>query len=320
MRKTFPSSNLVSYREGLAAGASRRELAGSSYRRVHHDLYLGAEHSPEHPDVRIQIAARIAGDQGHVGGWAAARIHETRALRRGHPSGVRGYFDGLAPWPGGTGELEPVLLCMSRTAKVRQSPHIETLRSDLEPEDLMEIDGISLTSPLRTAFDLARRRAPWHAVTAVDRLAHLGIVDLTELGHYADSLSRKHGARRALTVIRQADARAESPPESLTRMVWHDARLPRPTVNAEVRTADGEFVARVDLLDPRSRLVVEYDGSHHASAEQRARDSRREEALEELGYVVVKVTSTDLASPGSRWRLRARLIRAYRRALMTVTP
>ena len=306
---------LLRYQTALEAGISRHELRSHEFTRVHHNLYLSATESPRDPDVRTRIAAHIAGGQAHVGGWAAARILERRALASATGGDSLRLFDGIAPWPGSNGELEPVLLCMNRDAKIRTPPGIRPLRSDLEPEDLVNLEGLSMTSPLRTAFDLARTQAPWHAVASVDRLAHLGIIDLTEFNDYVRVLARRKGAPAALKIARVADRRAESPPESVTRMIWSEARLPRPLVNAEIHAPSGAFVARVDLLDPASRLIVEYDGAHHASASQRSRDSAREQALEELGYIVVKVTAADLASPESRRALRSRLVRAYRQAL-----
>lgn len=306
---------LLRYRDALEAGLTRRELDGAEFTRVHHNLYLGEARSPEDADIRIRIAAHVAGDQAHVGGWAAARFLERQALAAAPRESTLRLFDGLEPWPGGRGELDPVLLCMNRDAKIRRPPHIRTLRSDLEQEDLVEIDGLSMTAPLRTAFDLARIQSPWHATASVDRLAHLGIIDLRELDAYVRSQTRRRGVKQALTITRRADGRAESPMESVTRMIWLEARLPRPQVNANVYALDGSFVARVDLLDPASRLIVEYDGAHHASATQRSRDDARRQTLEELGYVYITVTAVDLAKPQARERLRVRLVRAYRRAL-----
>src|SRR5690606_13494348 len=102
--------------------------------------------------------------------------------------------------------------------------------------------------------------------------------------------------------------------ESLTRLIWLEARLPVPSVNEEIFDDDGKFVARVDLRDPTRLLVAEYDGAHHASAARRQRDAARRQALEELGYTMVTITAADVATPNSRRLLKERLVRARRMA------
>ncbi|NLF04448.1 MAG: DUF559 domain-containing protein [Actinomycetales bacterium] len=292
----------------------RKAVYSGDYIKVHHDLYLDGSADPRDPDVRMRIAAHIAGTQAHLGGWAAARCYERNTLRQiGEPGAIR-YFDGAVPWPDSDGELARVMLCMNRDANIRKVEGIRPLRSDLDETDIVTLDGFSITSPERTAFDLARTEPKWRAVAAVDRLAHLGIVDLAELRTYAQVMERRHGIRKVTAVIRLADARAESPMESLTRLIWLEARLPVPSVNEEIFDDDGKFVARVDLRDPTRLLVAEYDGGHHASAARRQRDAARRQALEELGYTMVTITAADVATPNSRRLLKERLVRARRMA------
>ncbi len=296
-------------------GISRRELEGDGYIRVRRGLYLEATVDPGEPSVRARVAAEVARDIGHLGGWAAARSFEEESLGQlGERDELR-VFDGLVPWPDGRGEQERLLVLIPRCARLTASPGVRVVRSDLEADEVVTLDGLRITAPLRTAFDLARTRSLRGGVIAIDRLASLGVINLEE---FRASLGRYRGVpgvRRAREVAALADGRAESPPESVTRMIWLDAGLPRPQANVEVRDGAERFVARVDLLDPRSRLAVEYDGAHHATAAQRSRDSARELALEALGYIVVKVTAADLATPGARRLLQRRLRQAYRRAL-----
>ncbi|WP_336923739.1 DUF559 domain-containing protein [Aquipuribacter sp. SD81] len=115
-------------------------------------------------------------------------------------------------------------------------------------------------------------------------------------------------ARRALPLL---DGRAESPPESVLRLLVHEAGLPRPVPQLVVTGPDGRAVARVDLGWPDQRVAVEYDGRHHMEAGQWQRDLRRRERLEELGWRVVVVTREDLAHDplGTAARVRRALTR-----------
>lgn len=84
--------------------------------------------------------------------------------------------------------------------------------------------------------------------------------------------------------------------ESLVRVILVAAGLPCPEVNPWIVNADGRRVARVDLLFPQWKLIVEYDGIHHErDKRQRQRDHERREELDSLGYRMLVITTADLA-------------------------
>jgi hypothetical protein len=102
------------------------------------------------------------------------------------------------------------------------------------------------------------------------------------------------GIRLLREALRLADPRAESPPESLLRVLILVSGLPRPVPQYEVW--DGaRFVARLDLAWPAVRAAVEYDGAHHREPDQFRRDLLRHNRLRELGWVVLQVDSAQLA-------------------------
>lgn len=311
--REIQTSGPIRLSEAPALGLTRRELTGPSFVRIRHGYYLDAELDRDDPDVRIRVAQKLAGDRAVLGGWAAARVLEMLTLD-GLPQGTwMQVFDGLVPWPEGRGEPEDLLLC-SPARKISPSPGTRVMRTALSPEDRIVVGSTTITSPLRTAFDLARTRSLGAGLVGVDRLAHLGLISVEAFGDYVTEHRGMRGVAQAAKVQRLADAGAESPPETLTRLVWLDAGLPRPEANSEVRDRAGRFIARVDLLDRSHRLVAEYDGAHHASSAQRSRDSARELALESLGFTVVKVTAADLESPAAREGLRRRFRAAYHHA------
>ncbi|KZX21934.1 endonuclease domain-containing protein [Rathayibacter tanaceti] len=116
-------------------------------------------------------------------------------------------------------------------------------------------------------------------------------VDLEVLASRAASF-RGRGGRRARDAVPWVRVGAESPMETLLRLLLLRAGLPEPEVNVELYDDEGRFVARVDLLYRARRVVVEYDGDQHRSDRaQYERDIRRIEAIEALGYRVVRVRS-----------------------------
>ena len=50
----------------------------------------------------------------------------------------------------------------------------------------------------------------------------------------------------------------------------------------------------VDFCIPRARLVIEIDGSQHYEEEARARDQERDAALDRLGILTLRYSSSDI--------------------------
>ena len=299
-------------RQAEVAGLSRWRLEGPEYVRVRHGLYAPAGTPLDDADVRIALVAGALPTGYAVGGWAAARLHERAAAGPGDELVV---FDGrLAEMdPRDRAEL-PVLVCGSRPCRVRPQPGMRLFRSDLGPDDVAVVEGVVVTSAGRTAFDLARLWDTTPGVVALDRFRSLGLVTPEALGAVIAARRGWVGVGRARRALELSADGVESPRESMVRLLWHGARLPRPTCNAVVRDRHGRFVARVDLLDDASGLVAEYDGAVHAAARRRWSDAVREEDLEGLGLVVVRANDPDVATADGRARWQARLRAAHLRA------
>lgn len=111
--------------------------------------------------------------------------------------------------------------------------------------------------------------------------------------------SRGHGTvRRALGRVRLG---AESPAETRTRLLITDSGLPEPSAQHVVRDGSGAFVGRLDLSWPELLLAVEYDGQlHRLDSVQYAVDLERHRRLQELGWLVIRVTKEDLRDGGGR--------------------
>lgn len=94
---------------------------------------------------------------------------------------------------------------------------------------------------------------------------------------------------------------AESPAETRTRLLITDGGLPEPVAQHVVRDASGAFVGRLDLSWPGLLLAVEYDGQQHrVDSRQYAIDIERHRRLQELGWLVIRVTKEDLHDGGRR--------------------
>jgi hypothetical protein len=156
---------------------------------------------------------------------------------------------------------------------------------NLRPDDVMEIGGVRVTTPLRTAWDLGRTRYPEPAIAGIDAMLALG-VDHDEL---LAGVERFKGMRWVTTLRAVAplgDRRSQSPGESVLRLRWIQAGLPTPTPQVEV-WRDGVLLGVLDLANEDLRYAAEYDGREwHSSPEQKDHDAGRRGEIEFTGWVI----------------------------------
>ncbi|MEZ0362989.1 DUF559 domain-containing protein [Mycobacterium sp. pUA109] len=172
-------------------------------------------------------------------------------------------------------------------------PKVVVHRDTLKPGEMTSVDGIAVTDPARTAFDIGRRtRSRLAGLQRLDALANATGVGIAEV----EVVIAAHPGARGLTRLRQVlplvDGGAESPQETRTRLVLIDAGLPKPETQIMVYDEYGEFVARVDIGYRDLRVGIEYDGPQHwTDPKQRQRDIDRQVALAALGWVIIRVSA-----------------------------
>ena len=169
-------------------------------------------------------------------------------------------------------------------------------RAVVPGSDVRSVRSYTCTTPVRTAVDIARHEELRDAVVALDVLLGRGLVNPARLAEAVASLPTGRGCKRARLAAALADGRAESPPETVVRVLLRTAGLD-PVPQFVIRDGQGRFVARVDLAFPDHRVAIEYDGAGHGRPGQLARDRRRLNALVAAGWRVVHLTAADLHAP-----------------------
>lgn len=166
----------------------------------------------------------------------------------------------------------------------------------LLPSDVMEIEGVKVTTPLRTALDLGRVRWPERAIAALDAMLRLGAFEHEELLGHVHRFSGARWVRTLRTVAPLADARSESPGESVLRLKMVERRIP---VEPQVEVwDDARFVARLDLADRESMFGGEYDGDEwHSTPEQRAHDRARRRDADDQGWTLAVFRKENVFGP-----------------------
>jgi hypothetical protein len=155
------------------------------------------------------------------------------------------------------------------------------------------IGGMRVTTPARTALDLACRYPVGKAVAAIDALAratHLKIADVELL---ADRYKGRRGIRKARAVLDLVDPGAESPQETWLRLLVIRHGFPRPQTQIPVYDEYGALIAVLDMGWEDIKLALDYEGDHHRNPVRFNKDIRRHDHVTELGWMDIRVTSRD---------------------------
>jgi hypothetical protein len=251
---------------------TRRMLAGPSWRRLFSDVYLHADTVLDHFSW-CQAAALLLPSDGALSGQSAAFL----------------FGADLLPIGGA-----PVQVTVPQGVALRSRSGLVIRRSALPEKDVWRRASLPVTSPVRSAFDLARHLDLVEAVVAVDALLYRRLVSLPALADFAASHKGWYGVRQVARVLDLAAVGVESPMETRLRVLLVLAGLPRPVVQPDVFDAAGRFVARLDLAYPELRIGLEYDGDHHRDRQTFQRDVARLNRLRLCGWTVLRFTADDV--------------------------
>jgi len=183
---------------------------------------------------------------------------------------------------------------------------------DLTDDERRLVDGMRITTPVRTAFDIGRSMRRDHAVVHLDALTHATDLKIRDVLTLADGKRGLRGVRKLRKTLAFVDGGAESPQETRVRLLFMDAGLPVPETQIEFADEYGVVRIRVDMGWREWKVAVEYDGVQHWSDKyQRSWDIDRIAMLEAAGWVVIRVSAEMLTRPGV---IIERVLRALRRA------
>lgn len=266
-------------------------LRGAGYRRLLPDTYASVgtvlaarNRSTDGPTatrdcalvLRSHAAYRWARGRAVVSGYSAAELLDRSCAPLDAPAELT--------------VAEHILRCRDGVL-VRRGP--------LHPGEITAVEGIRVTTPLRTAFDLGCRLDLVEAVVAVDALAR-GRFRPDLLLNFAVRYPGTRGVRHLAEVLSYADARSGSPPETRLRMLLVLAGLPRPAVQHPVLDDDARRAVWLDLAYPAHRIGIEYEGADHARPERVLRDTSRYTRLVAAGWRIYRYTHADLGGDPER--------------------
>lgn len=273
--------------QALDRGISRHELRAlvreAQVRKLFTNVYVAVD-VPDTIELRAAAVALVVSPHQVVCDRTAAWLHGVDVL---------GLTDKEV--------LPPVELCALRGHAVAGRDGVDGRTRDLQPRDIMEVHGVLVTTPLRTALDLACGLGRHRALGALDQFMRLHGTTIWEMRRELRRYFRRRGVLQARELVPLADPRAESLRESWVRLELHDAEMPPPVPQHRVYYTESRYY-RLDLAYPAHRVVVEYDGEEfHDSEDQRELDRTRRTWLRDQGWIVIVVRKADLEDPRQAW-------------------
>lgn len=197
---------------------------------------------------------------------------------------IRGWD--LPPVP----DTAPVLVALQQDDPRPLRDGIRTSRHP-EPIPFEVIEGLRCAIAAESVLACARWLSVLDLVVVVDSALRARDVTIEELR--AVCRPRRRGRGALLAALTLVDGRAESPWETLLRLL-HVAVDVEVVPQLEVRDEGGVLVARVDLHVVGTTSDHEYDGGHHREPDEHRDDLRRERRLSSLGRVRRGYTASDV--------------------------
>lgn len=289
----------ITVREALGSGLTRKRLRSKAWRAPFSGVRLPAG-APDDVLTRCRALAGVLDD-----GVAFSHVTALRLL------GVD------VPW---TLEDDDRIHVVTRDAEDRPDrAGVVAHWSRQSFLDTVEVQGLLVTSPAQTFVHVAvGLRRPDDVVVLGDAMMRRKrrLTTTDELVRIAERTHKVKGIVQVREQIPRMRPGTDSLMETRTRLLLVAANLPCPVVNEVVWAPDGSYVKRVDMLYPRHKIAIEYDGDQHRTDKAQWRDDvRRRRRLEELGWTVVVVVADDvLHDPaGLISRVRAAVDAAERR-------
>jgi hypothetical protein len=180
---------------------------------------------------------------------------------------------------------------VTRPRTFRPQSGLRCHRAVLRADEVGEVDGIPVTSPFRTALDVAALGDPSEVEHALHEIQVRGMTDAVSL----DALLGRHSGHRGAALLRRV--RASKAPIGVPRNVFERAfvafldeyGLPRPAMNATLALR-GRFY-EIDALWRLERLAAELDGREvHGTGDSFESDRQRDRILLAEGWRTTRIT------------------------------
>lgn len=252
--------------EAVAQGAVSRHRLGRC-RRIYPDVYL-PDDQPATLRDRIEGAWLWSRRRGIIAGLAASALHGAR-------------------WVDDDVIIEMLL------PNGRPPSGVIARNEAVADDELTFVGRIPVTTPARTAFDLARHLPRGQALARMDALMRATPFNPERVLKLAERYPGARGLLQLREVLPLVDGGAASLKESSLRLLLMDAGFPVPTTQIPVHL-NYHLFAMLDMGWEEYRVAAEYDGDQHRTDRREyVRGERRQRTLPQLGWLNIKVIAED---------------------------
>jgi very-short-patch-repair endonuclease len=183
-----------------------------------------------------------------------------------------------------------------RHLRVKRLPYIVHESKDIRLSDIVQVDGIPVTTAVRTLVDLGGSASRSHVSRCLDAGLRTGLVSLGEIEAFVDRVARK--GRTGVGVIRPLieerrrwQSVTESSLEDKFRTVVSTSTLPMPEAQINLTSRSGEFVGRFDFGYRDCMAIFELDSErYHMDPVSFQRDRDKQNRAQMLGWTVYRIT------------------------------
>jgi hypothetical protein len=257
-----------------AAGLTRGRLRGPGFVRLSHDLTVRLDDAIDERERLLLLASVLPSD--------TAFSHATAAWLLGAP---------IDRPPRAHIALTPRRVLPQRADLV---VHQRLLTAD----DVAVLpDGLRVTSGAQTFLDLSATLRPHDVVAMGDALLRAAHLTPEGLAGRLARADRVRGVIRARACAPLLSPLAMSRPESWMRYWLLTSDLPRPQPQVPIRDRWGREVAHGDLGYLERRVLMEYEGRHHADVDQFGRDIDRYSLMAADGWLVLRFAKRHVGGP-----------------------
>ena len=167
---------------------------------------------------------------------------------------------------------------------------------DIMMSDVVRVDGIPVTSAVRTVVDLGASAPPWMVERCLDSGLRRGLITAWQARCFIARVARPGrngvGTIRPLVEERLVWASiTDSDLEDLARAVIKSTGFPMPEPQHKVFRPDGSFVGRYDFAYVEKLSIIEADSKgFHMDPVSFERDRQKQNEAIALGWTVYRIT------------------------------
>jgi hypothetical protein len=217
--------------EALAVGALTPYELRSRYVPLHKDVYV-----PRDAELTAVLRAKAcwlrSRRRGVLAGFSASALHGSK------------WIDATLP---------AAIIDTNR----RPAAGVQIWEERIEVDETAVANGMRVTTPARTALDLARRCRLGVAVAAIDALVQATDLKMADVELLVDRYRGRQGMKAARVALELVDGGAQSPKETWLRLLLMSAGFPPPHTQIPVLNEWGCADAYLDMGWEDIKVAVE---------------------------------------------------------------